>query len=371
MVSFEAPNDTEEPAVTAQVRFNCVELIRFPITISGEEKSLNVAIDTESRHSRISKESARRYKRVEVGDKRADGTDASREFVQVPPLSIGRIPVNPVGPFVVQDLSATSSDFDQPLDGYLGMDILKDLVLSVDMENERAVLANSVSVKDISDYQSVAIVYVQGLPTVRVTIAELGVTQVILGFGSVNGVVLAEPIVAKLHSRNAFVYSDHLDSSTIPRSDRLWILGRVSTIELGEITMKNLCVTANDYHPGLVGMMYLRRYQIIADFPRKVLYLKANSRTNEPDNSDLFGMWLAPADGGLVVTRVTKMSAAARAGIQVNDVLDAVDGVKVDRMTYNAAYPRIAFSKGPMLRLAVRRQQDIKQFEIPTKQAKQ
>ncbi|MCC7464396.1 MAG: retropepsin-like domain-containing protein [Gammaproteobacteria bacterium] len=82
-----------------------------------------------------------------------------------------------------------------------------------------------------------------------------------------------------------------------------------------------------------IGGGVLRRFTVAFDYERKRLYLAPNSAYAMPDQFDRSGLWLLGADGALRVADVAAGSAAARAGLQIDDRLTALGGEPVAART--------------------------------------
>src|SRR5262249_27296208 len=113
------------------------------------------------------------------------------------------------------------------------------------------------------------------------------------------------------------------------RSDKI----RASYLMLGEINLSNrvvqIDVRNNDSfgQTGIVGNRLLQNYRLTIDFPRKKLWMERVTTREEPDETDKlsYGLTLR-TDGGMIrVAKVGRYSPADRAGLQVGDVLNAID----------------------------------------------
>jgi membrane-associated protease RseP (regulator of RpoE activity) len=81
---------------------------------------------------------------------------------------------------------------------------------------------------------------------------------------------------------------------------------------------------------GNIGSGLLKRFRVTFDYRRQTMYLSPYSRL-EPDTgkADRSGMWLNLAAKGLSVMDVMAGGPAAKAGLQVGDMLTRVDGEPV------------------------------------------
>jgi hypothetical protein len=77
---------------------------------------------------------------------------------------------------------------------------------------------------------------------------------------------------------------------------------------------------------GNIGFGVLRRFTVTFDYARRRLVLIPNAGAAAPDVYDRSGMWLVQKADGFGVEDVLTDGPAARAGVRVGDVIQAVDG---------------------------------------------
>jgi len=113
--------------------------------------------------------------------------------------------------------------------------------------------------------------------------------------------------------------------------------GRVTRFKLGKYELKDF-IGGGSGVP-LIGGEFLRRFTVIFDFSRQRMYLEPNQHYADPvaeDRSGLVLRWV-PKQAGMLVHDVAKDSPAARAGLQREDLITAIDGCpatafRLDRM---------------------------------------
>jgi len=99
------------------------------------------------------------------------------------------------------------------------------------------------------------------------------------------------------------------------------IAGDIYTGDKGSFASRD--VSAN------IGGGVLRRFTVAFDYERKRMYLAPNAAFAIPDVFDRSGLWLLGAGAALRVADVAANSAAARAGLQVDDRLTMIGGEQI------------------------------------------
>ena len=87
---------------------------------------------------------------------------------------------------------------------------------------------------------------------------------------------------------------------------------------------------------GLIGGEILRRFTVVIDYARSRVILEPNRQFSAPIEFDMSGMSLAAQDSDLktyAVRTLIEGGPAAESGIKIGDVITAIDGKPVDKMT--------------------------------------
>lgn len=84
---------------------------------------------------------------------------------------------------------------------------------------------------------------------------------------------------------------------------------------------------------GNLGGGVLKRFTVAFDYGKKTMYLAPNASFGQPDAYDRSGLWLLGAGAALKVADVAADSAAARAGLRVDDRLVAIGGEPITKRT--------------------------------------
>lgn len=120
-------------------------------------------------------------------------------------------------------------------------------------------------------------------------------------------------------------------------------LGRVKSLQVGRFVIENpvtgfikVGAIAAPGKTGNIGGRFLRRFRVIFDYSRRQMILEPNKHFVETDEMDMSGAALmseAPAFTVIKVVRVRPDSPAAKAGLQQQDVIIAVDGRPATSLT--------------------------------------
>lgn len=111
-------------------------------------------------------------------------------------------------------------------------------------------------------------------------------------------------------------------------------IGRVEGVELGKLVIDNPTIglsrnTEGEKYDGIIGGEILRRFKVIFDYSRKRMILEPNSSFSNPYEVDMSGISLEIDEDDcktLRVGQVAENSPASEAGLQVGDIITAIDG---------------------------------------------
>ncbi len=148
------------------------------------------------------------------------------------------------------------------------------------------------------------------------------------------------------------------------------LVGRLDAVGFGRVLVeKPLTYFSQDQHGGLAGMLgadgvigtvILRRYTVIWDYSRQRIILEPEAAHGhdplEHDRFDLSGFYLVAEGADLKTLKVEHLLAstpATEAGLQIGDILSAVDGTPADHLTLEQI--RQMFLKETTYTLRIRR----------------
>jgi hypothetical protein len=151
-------------------------------------------------------------------------------------------------------------------------------------------------------------------------------------------------------------------------------VGRIRRLDLAGENLTELVATfpdshyqhpgGMDAHDGNLGNGVLRHFNVTFDYSRKRMVLERNERFDKPFEWDMSGMRLAPAGHtGLRIEELVEDSPAARAGLEVNDVVSHVNGKAVSRDDVQSLR-RMMKQEGAVVRISVTRDGEPLEVEL-------
>ena len=124
-------------------------------------------------------------------------------------------------------------------------------------------------------------------------------------------------------------------------------IGRISSLKLGRYTLNNVIAAFPNYEDvgakiisvnrnGNIGINILKRFYVVFDYGRSLMFIKPASLLDEPFEHDMSGMELTSSGENynrLIVTRVEQGSPAAESGIRKDDEILAINLKPVSEMS--------------------------------------
>ena len=154
------------------------------------------------------------------------------------------------------------------------------------------------------------------------------------------------------------------------------ILYRLDAFRIGPYSIASPVIGAtlesagfeNRADAGTIGGAVLRQFTLTLDYPRSRILLDPNGAYGEPTGEDLSGLWpVAHGDDFSVAMArfVIPDSPAARAGVLVDDLILAVDGVPVSELRLSGVFDLLRSGAGSTRVLRIDRDGEI--LEIPVR----
>ena len=246
------------------------------------------------------------------------------------------------------------------VDGVLGVELFKRLVVQVDYAARELLLADSATFVAPAAAASLPITFFGHFPGIAAEIDGVA-GQFWLDTGNRGGLVLLTPFVEEhgLAARYA----------TSPLTTIGWGVGgraegrlaRGGSLVLGNVVVDspvlrlpvdNGGALAIRHVAGNIGGEILRRFVVTFDYARRVVHLVANEAAGRPSDVDRSGLWINRHAQGAIVGAVMAGSPADEAGLRVDDVVVAVDGEAVAAIGLDALRGRLAESS-PGTRVSV------------------
>lgn len=240
----------------------------------------------------------------------------------------------------------------KPIDGVLAMDVLGRLVVSFDFDVGRL---RFYSAADPNFGRPVALFRMRNGPDchyVRATIEDGSTHDFMIDTGyvaEVSGSLTPKTFDALLRKEQLRMVPPAIGngSRNLISVDGITDLhlARMGRMSIGGFTSESH-VFSRGNSVNTLALGYLSRYQVVFDFPKKIMYLRPGKQFKRPDVYDLSGMTIQADGDAIRADWVGPGSLAAMAGVQSGDAIMTVDGRSVREMSLFAVQ-RILCHKGP------------------------
>jgi membrane-associated protease RseP (regulator of RpoE activity) len=252
-------------------------------------------------------------------------------------------------------LSLLSELSGERIDGCLGLDVLRQFVVTLDCD--RGVIALRTSLPADAG-EAIPLSFDQsGRPVVPVALAGKRATPFAICTGSLASMLLRPPLFAELRDRD-FIRSSNPTIGVTELGD-LCATGIADEIALGSFVHQNVAVEAFAFD-GL-GMEFLARYVVTLDFPQRKAYFKPGSAFDRADRLDASGVHFVRREGVVVIDGVKANSPACESGIVVGDVVHRINDQPVSKFSL-FRLRHLLQKEGNLVKVAVTR--DAEQFEF-------
>lgn len=248
----------------------------------------------------------------------------------------------------VVNLKPAGGDY---LDGLLGTSYFMQNVLKIDFDNGYIKTYNSLDSLNLSGYTRVPMGTHDYGFTIPLSI-KINDTLCISGDFSVDvgspGTIINSNVVQHYHLNQAITHkaryylkysgvgTDSDGYDFIP--DTMLIAGKFALSHpTVSYSIDTAGMLANDAYMGLLGGNVLSRFDLVFDFIDTALYLRPNSSYNHPFIYDQLGFTFTDRYatlGGWVVASITFDSQAEKHGLQIDDLIVAVNGTPVQQIPY-------------------------------------
>ena len=238
------------------------------------------------------------------------------------------------------------------VDGVLGVELFKRLVVRIDYAARELLLADSAAFVAPPAASSLPITFFGHFPGIA---AELdGVAgQFWLDTGNRGGLVLLVPFVEEhgLAERYATSPSTTIGwgiggraQGRLARGGRLTLGAAVVDSPVLRLPDDNGGALAIRHVAGNIGGEILRRFVVTFDYARRVVHLVDNEEHGRPFDVDRSGLWINRDEKGAIVGAVMAGGPGEVSGLQLGDVIVAVDGEAATAIGLDALRRRLAES---------------------------
>jgi hypothetical protein len=272
----------------------------------------------------------------ELGESLADGTGKSpnggrftAQFFWPPQSSIGTQDLRLYESVANLDLSRIRGAIGRDIEGVLGMPLFREFVIRTDFDRyKNDFLPSDTEPIDEWGQQVNTFTNDHGLPQIVGRVAGTREVQCIVDTGYSGTISLNSELYSELLGEGAITpVGEHLTAQV--NGHRSARKGRLSKLAIGPFQHDNLLIldggTLN-----LIGLGYLRRYQVTFDLGRERLFLlKGDNYADRDKERSAVGIGLLRNYGMTEIIFVEDNSAAQKAGLAIHDQLMAVNGTAI------------------------------------------
>jgi hypothetical protein len=296
-------------------------LVFIPVRVNQGEPSL-FELDTTARTSSIDPERA-----AELGLGR----------VTTPELNLSGVNVS-FSDFAEARKPDFAARFGRTYRGTLGNDFLTSVVADIDYQRETMRLYDPAVYKYAGHGKAVGLTFVDGMPVVKAKVKVEG-RSVEADF-AVN-TALAAPVLIydKYAQAHRLSLRKSISAASLPLAGAQDdAIGRLERFEIGPYRVQaSLVVFAKRNPPanhdarlaGEIGAEMLRRFEVVFDYERGVIYLNPNGEFNSEDFEDMSGLTITAGGPNLkkfVITEVRPNTPGSDAGLRKGDVIEGING---------------------------------------------
>lgn len=268
----------------------------------------------------------------------ADGSKVNAEKFDAPAATVDHYSLGVEAPVLCADLSRLSEATGRNIKGILGMPFFAAHIIQLDFDKGELRIISGDAEAQAEWGQPIPVIYTQSnLPVI---------------YGKIAGYTDEEPFVLDSGFNGSiglrtelFDYLVQEGAITVPKDSDVSLVnkvvksssGRLSALEFAGHAQSNLNVLSGE-RMSRVGLAYMRRYLTTFDLGRGRIFLQPNSKFHQPDLQRSLGLSMLRKSGKTIVTGVSVGEPAAKAGVQVDDVILSVGGVPIT----NQPLPEVA-----------------------------
>ena len=271
-------------------------------------------------------------------------------------------------------------DGGEEIAGIIGFHILSRFVVKIDYNTSELILYNRSNYAYEGEGIVMPIVLTYNLPLIISSIKVNNDTEFegffLVDTGARSDLIISSPTVNKYNMTDAV--GDHyvLKTEVGSSGKKAKIMyGRVKQLSFAENKFSNVPVILSqaengvlsfDGIDGIIGNRILKRFNIIFDYPRSLIYLEPNGNLDKRYNENVSGFSIYFRGGKPFVKNIIDHSPATKAGLKNGDELIAIGGVVIEEIETGTI--RSYFNKeGEKIELVIKRGTKLKYTEIRLK----
>ncbi len=271
-------------------------------------------------------------------------------------------------------------DSGEEIAGIIGFHILSRFIVKIDYDSFELVFYNRSNYEYDGDGVILPIVLTYNLPLVVSTVGINNDTELegffLVDTGARSDLIISSPTVNKFNMIDAVGNHYILKTDVGSSGKKAKIMyGKVKSLTFAEheftqvpviLSQAENGVLSFDGIDGIIGNRILKRFNLIFDYPRSLIYLEPNANMSKRYNVNVSGFNIFFREGKPVIKNVIDRSPASRAGLKNGDVIVAIEGTVSEDLT--AQQIRDYFeTEGVRLKLVIKRGSKLKYTELKLK----
>ena len=261
------------------------------------------------------------------------GTEKDLSGFHCPAMAIAGRPLN-LNKITCLDLQMPKFISGQQCDGILGMDFLERHVVSLDFDNDKFCLNNTVPENIKKTFVPVPLTKTPEFYTMDVLVNHDKHVSLMVDTGDNSSISLNSGAWQEVFgdSQTNVIIATVADAANRIAQSKI---GVIEHLEIGNLSYTNLHATfiRNPDSPSHIGLGFFKRHKVTFDFANLVLYIQPGQRFFMPDQEDMSGLHLLREGESTIVYSVDENSPAYNKGLRPNDIIEIVDGQKAASLT--------------------------------------
>jgi len=254
--------------------------------------------------------------------------------------------------------------------GLIGHDLFNRFVVQIDYSRKLLTFHEPTAFKPKRRYTEIPLIIEDSKPYIQAEVVMKDGShftgKFMVDTGASHSLLINENSLANIH-----VPEKHLQTD-IGRGLGGAISGEIAYIDrikIDKFTFKDLVASFPDpqSYPDTIGLVYrngtiggelLNRFNVIFDYFNNKLYLKKNSRYKKPFGYNMSGLTVIAEGEELKkfqITDVREESPAEEAGLQVDDYIEYVNGISIEKLGLNELYRLFNYGDGKRINLVITR----------------
>jgi hypothetical protein len=241
------------------------------------------------------------------------------------------------------------------VDGVLGYEIVKRLVVEIDYGAKRLTLFTRGSFHPAPGAIAVPIKFFAQIPEISAQVDGIE-GEFVIDTGSRASLLLLKPFVERNDLQHRYdAHREGLLGWSIGGPVR-GLLARAGTLEIGGVRFDRPVVLIPERGPpvdGNIGGGILRHFDVAFDYAHDRIWFRPLS--SPPDVYDRSGLWANQGPAGITIADVLPDSPASDADLAAGDVIQAIDGLTVPALDLVTVRARLKQAPGTHVQLTILR----------------